>query len=170
MGGYDWNSDKNIRIRQAIFKEIVKLLDASEEKEFRLITGGALGVDQFAFDVVDRYLKGNMTISVINEIAIPFEDQPNAWFKQEDKDRYEHQVSKADVLTYVDETEGYMRTTTPQGRYNPQKLQIRNEYMVDNADVVIAVWDGVKRGGTYNCVKYANSIGKKIIQINPSEI
>lgn len=62
-----------------------------------------------------------------------------------------------------------IRTTTPQGRYNPYKLQIRNEYMVDNADVVIAVWDGSK-GGTCNCVNYAKKIGKNIIQINPKDI
>jgi uncharacterized phage-like protein YoqJ len=48
-------------------------------------------------------------------------------------------------------------------------MQKRNEYMVDNSDIVIAVWDGSK-GGTYNCVKYAEKLGKKIIVINPKEI
>lgn len=107
MGGYDWNSTKNHEIRKAIFREIVYLINDSEDKEFRFITGGALGVDQFAFNVVDEYVGFNASINIINELAIPFKDQPNAWFKQEDKDRYNHQVSRADIVTYVDETEGY---------------------------------------------------------------
>lgn len=41
--------------------------------------------------------------------------------------------------------------------------------MVDNADILIAIWNG-KGSGTGNTVKYAKSIGKKIIIINPKEI
>ena len=40
--------------------------------------------------------------------------------------------------------------------------------MVDNSDIIIAVWDGTK-GGTYNCVQYAKKKNKEIIQINPKE-
>lgn len=38
--------------------------------------------------------------------------------------------------------------------------------MVDLADMVIAVWDGSK-GGTGNCVQYAQKKGKEFIRINP---
>lgn len=44
--------------------------------------------------------------------------------------------------------------------------QKRNEWMVDNADMVIAVWDG-SSGGTANCVKYAKKKEVPIWQINP---
>ena len=171
MGGYDWNSSKNKIIRHMMYMKVMEIIASSSDREFRFISGGALGVDQFAFSVVDEQIKKVDTniITIINEIAVPFKDQPNSWFKQEDKDRYNLQLSKADVVTYVDETDGYIKMTTPQGRYNPYKLQIRNEYMVDNADIVIAVWDGSK-GGTCNCVNYAKKIGKKIIVINPKDI
>ena len=43
--------------------------------------------------------------------------------------------------------------------------QKRNEYMVDNADAVLAVLESGKRGGTYNCVKYAT--GKTVRIIDP---
>lgn len=43
-------------------------------------------------------------------------------------------------------------------------MQKRNEYMVDLADIVIAVWDG-SASGTGNCVRYAERCGKQIIQI-----
>lgn len=42
----------------------------------------------------------------------------------------------------------------------------RNEWMVDHADEVLAVWDGTK-GGTAACVAYAQKVGKKIWYIKP---
>lgn len=42
----------------------------------------------------------------------------------------------------------------------------RNKWMVDNCDVVVAVWDGERSGGTFATVRYA--LGKKPIwHINP---
>jgi len=43
----------------------------------------------------------------------------------------------------------------------------RNRYMVDNADRVIAVYDGSSSGGTAYTVDYARKQGKEIIIINP---
>ena len=39
--------------------------------------------------------------------------------------------------------------------------------MVDNCDLLIGCWDGVKAGGTWNCLKYAMNLGKEIKIINP---
>jgi uncharacterized phage-like protein YoqJ len=44
-------------------------------------------------------------------------------------------------------------------------MQIRNEWMVDRCDKLIAVWDGSK-GGTGNCVDYAKSVNKDIFRID----
>ena len=46
-------------------------------------------------------------------------------------------------------------------------MQIRNRWMVDNSDLVLAVFDGKKEGGTWNCVKYAKSKNKEIVVIKP---
>lgn len=43
----------------------------------------------------------------------------------------------------------------------------RNQYMVDNSDILIAVWDGGKEGGTAACVRYAEQVNKPIIWLNP---
>ena len=48
-------------------------------------------------------------------------------------------------------------------------MQERNEWMVNNCDVLIAVWDGTS-GGTANCVKYAESLQLDIRRINPKEL
>jgi hypothetical protein len=41
------------------------------------------------------------------------------------------------------------------GGYSPDKLQGRNEWIVDNVNLMLALWDGSK-GGTYNCIQYCN--------------
>ena len=48
-------------------------------------------------------------------------------------------------------------------KYNKQNYYIRDKYMVDHCDILLAVWDGKQVGGTWLTVKYAQSIGKEII-------
>ena len=50
------------------------------------------------------------------------------------------------------------------GSYARAKFQRRNEWMVDNADGVVALWDG-STGGTANCVQYARRVGKPIANL-----
>ena len=46
---------------------------------------------------------------------------------------------------------------------------IRDKKMVDDCDVLLAVWDGIRVGGTWDTIKYARENRKKIIYI-PEEI
>lgn len=45
--------------------------------------------------------------------------------------------------------------------YDYDAMQLRNEYMVDESDVVLAMWNGTK-GGTHNCIKYADRVNRDI--------
>ena len=47
--------------------------------------------------------------------------------------------------------------------YSKQSYWIRDKYMVDNCDVLLAVFDGNKEGGTWITVDYAQRIGKPIV-------
>lgn len=47
--------------------------------------------------------------------------------------------------------------------------QRRNEWMVDRADCVLAIWDG-SEGGTANCVRYADKSGKPVTIIDPVDL
>lgn len=49
--------------------------------------------------------------------------------------------------------------------YRPWYYQKRNEWMVDNCDALVAVWDG-SDGGTKNCVLYARKVGRPIWYYN----
>ena len=48
------------------------------------------------------------------------------------------------------------------------KMQKRNIWMVDNADVLVAIWDG-SSGGPKNTVEYTRKVKKPILHIDPKE-
>lgn len=116
------------------------------------ITGMALGVDTvFALAVLELKEAG---YDIRLHCAIPCRNYSCKWVK-ESVDLYNDILSKADTVKLVSDEE-----------YKPWLMQRRNEYMVDIADKVIAVWDG-SSGGTRNCVEYAERQGKEIIRIIP---
>jgi uncharacterized phage-like protein YoqJ len=43
-------------------------------------------------------------------------------------------------------------------------MQRRNEWMVERADVILALWNG-SSGGTANCVAYARQRGSRIVNV-----
>jgi O-acetyl-ADP-ribose deacetylase (regulator of RNase III) len=49
--------------------------------------------------------------------------------------------------------------------YDVSIYQRRNERMVDLSDMVAAFWDG-SSGGTGNCVRYAQKVGKKMVRFS----
>ena len=116
------------------------------------ITGMALGVDTvFALAVLELKEEG---YDIKLHCAIPCMNYTWKWLK-ESVDLYDSIIAKADIYKLVSDE-----------FYKPWLMQKRNEYMVDLADKVIAVWDGSK-SGTGNCVKYAEKCGKEIIRILP---
>lgn len=113
-----------------------------------IISGMALGVDFLAVDVA---LNNNIPFLA----AVPFVGQESVWPKSS-QDQYREYLEKAKEVVVVSE-----------GGYSPSKLNIRNEYIVNNSDILIAVWNGNQSGGTYNCISYARSVGKDIIKVTP---
>lgn len=71
-----------------------------------------------------------------------------------------------DRFNKIINTQGVELMYTHRGYYNQECMQKRNVYMVDNCDMLLAVWDGTI-GGTANCVHYARSVDKKGWIINP---
>ena len=47
-------------------------------------------------------------------------------------------------------------------KYVPQSYTIRDRRIVDDCDVLLVVWDGIKSGGAYYTYKYALEKGKKV--------
>jgi uncharacterized phage-like protein YoqJ len=49
-----------------------------------------------------------------------------------------------------------------EGGFSKQAMQVRNERMVDNCEMLLALWNG-SSGGTANCLAYAREIGRPYI-------
>lgn len=114
----------------------------------KLIQGMAAGVD---------LLSGKLCI----DLKIPYiSAKPWAGHvpRKEDQALYQLVENNSETIVNVNQSKSYP------GAY---VYHNRNHYMVDNADLVIAVWTGKKTGGTAECVKYAKKVNKRIIQINP---
>lgn len=173
MGGYNYNSPKNLAIKKEIRHKVIELINSTRENKFTFYCGGALGIDQMTFQIIEdiKYytLKlNNIEINLV--LAMPFKEQDKAWFSQESKDELKREQEIANKVVLVDTLENYKIKGHTEGIYYPAKMQKRNMYMCDNSDIVIAVWDGTKKGGTYNCIKYAQKLERRIIQINPKDI
>lgn len=116
----------------------------------KCISGMALGVDMiYAITAI------SLNIPII--AAIPFKGQELAWPEQS-------QALYNKILPHKLVTKHYVS----EPGYSAYKMQVRNQWMTDHCDTLIAVWDG-SEGGTANCVKYARKISREIIRINPKD-
>ncbi len=149
MYGYDLSDYRWQNLKENL-KDILRSYDCDEA-----ISGMALGCDTiFAMATLELKEEG---IPIDLRCAVPVKGQELRW-NANDIRRYRQILESADYVDILSE-----------GPYKPYLMQKRNEYMVDNSDIVIAVWDGSK-GGTGNCVEYAQKKGKQIIYINPKQI
>ena len=135
-------------------KDIVRDL----EKEIRqaiadglsvFITGMARGVDIWAAQIVLSLRNSGYDIKLI--CACPYDGFESGWSKDWQK-QYKEILATADYVKYV--CEGYSRSC----------FQIRNEWMVNHAARVIAVFNGEK-SGTKNTIDYAAKVGVPVVRI-----
>lgn len=168
--GYSITNERVVSYSNML-KEVLRPL-IQNEGACHFISGGAIGIDQIAFWTVHSLKKE--FVGITNELAIPFIKQHTAWKNAELVGWYHKMKEHADKVIYVDELglqdSRYFSGNSPYslGEYSAKKMQIRNEYMVDHSDVVVAVHDG-SSGGTGNCVRYAESQDKRIIRLNPMQ-
>jgi len=121
-----------------------KLVELSPEL---LISGMAIGVDQIAARVA-------IEMGIPVWACIPCLGQDSVW-SEGMRRQWRQILERCERVTIVTEQ-----------AYHPRLMQVRNEFMVDNADEVLAVFDGTP-GGTANCIRYATERGVKIHFIRP---
>ena len=134
-----------------------KLVDAifslPKEQCYTFYTGCAMGFDLIAAEIVLMLKEApRVDFSVELICAVPFIEQ-SASFTADWKERYNNVIAAADEVVLISD------------RYFDGCYQHRNEFMVDNSDIVLTWYDG-KPSGTGNTLKYANKKGKKIVNLN----
>jgi len=117
------------------------------------ISGGALGMDQIAAVSVLNLIRTGVPIRLI--LALPFEGFESKWIS-DSKKAFNLMIEAADEVHYVCDP-----------GYAPWKMMKRNEWMVDRAKTVVALYLPDKPGGTLNCINYAMKQKRSLITIHP---
>jgi len=121
-----------------------------EHKPETLVTGMALGVDQWA-------AQWCMVMKIPFIAMLPSETPYKAW-PTKSQDKY-HKILKNAVKVEVAPSNGLSY---------PALLQKRNEMIVDYSDEMLGIFGG-GLGGTRNCLEYAKTNNKNIHIINPGD-
>lgn len=143
--GFTETSEAGIQLKNRIASEILGLITERGVKHF--ISGAAMGVDTYAAETVLKLREVFPDITL--ECAVPCRTQSRKW-SAANRERYEALLGKADKVTVLHEF------------YTYACMKDRDRYMTDNADIVLAVWNG-SPGGTAYTVAYAREQGREII-------
>lgn len=139
LGGY---SDR-------IFERLVNLSERALRyfKADYVISGMALGFDQ-------ALAQAAINLGIPFEAAIPFKGQEGLWPEQS-QIRYRELLEHANKISYL-----FSKPRDKQGIVHC--MFRRDEYMVDQCDMVVSLWNGDLTGGTAHTIRYANSVGKPV--------
>ena len=137
-------------LKNRIAGETLRLIAEQNVRHF--ISGMALGVDTYAAQAVLRLRE--LYPDVTLECALPCKGQDRRW-KKADREEYARILAAADRVTLLQES------------YTSFCMQLRDAYMVEQADIVLAVWNGCETGGTAYTVNCARKRGRTVIVIPP---
>ncbi len=142
--------EKLTRPDRAIKKDLEKEIRQTVADGLNVfITGVARGVDIWAAQIVLMLRDEGYDVKLM--CACPYDGFERSW-SQEWQKAYREILAAADFVKYV--CEGYSRAC----------FQIRNEWMVNHAARVIAVFNGEK-SGTKNTIDYAVKVGVPVVRI-----
>ncbi|MDD4510309.1 MAG: SLOG family protein [Oscillospiraceae bacterium] len=150
--GGDEDHPSIIKLKNELLHQVERLYLQRGITEF--YAGGAVGTDQWAAEAVLSLRKKHSDIHL--HIIVPFRRQSER-FTSEQKRRYEKSCKKADTVVILQED------------YSDNCFFIRNDYLVERGDVLIAVYDRASkaRSGTGYTVNRAIAKNRNIIFINP---
>jgi len=146
---FPWKDHAEDTRLQALLKRIDTAVDtALSLGTEKFICGNALGVDTWTAQIVLE--KKKLHPEIYLEIALPFALHNNH------VDICRMVQAQADLVHVVSTSKSRMAAYFD-----------RNKYMVDNSDIIIAVYDGEKspKSGTQKTFEMAEKMGLKIIQV-----
>ena len=151
-----WGFDEN-NIRCISFKSKVKFTVENlivENGYNKFISGMAMGADMICAEIV---LSLKVLYPYIElECAVPNYAFTESW-RDEDVRRYSGILTRADNIKFVSDSRIYSK----------RDLMLRNIYMVDSSELVIAAYINGESGGTKNTIDYAMYKNKEVIIIEP---
>jgi hypothetical protein len=117
-----------------------------------VLSGMALGWDQALAQATINIRKFAGADLFLLGCVIPCATQPKKW-PSTCQERWQRILDQADDVCTISE------------EYHNRCMQDRNEFMVDRATRILALYDGSRAGGTANCIRYANERGVPVTNL-----
>lgn len=136
-------------LKEELNEQITKLAEAGVTDFF---SGMAEGTDTYCAQIVLDLRRKNPALNL--HCVLPCEGQADRW-SDSARERYHMIVAQADFVDYVSR------------KYYDGCMLARNRRLVDQAGILLAVYNGERRGGTAATVRYARKAGREIIMIDP---
>ncbi len=144
--GYDERDARCIEFKEKLDAVIGAVYDSGIN---HFICGMALGCDLYCAEAVIKLKRVHSDITL--QAAVPYRGQADGW-GETNRRRYEDILSRCDEVTVLSEC------------YTPSCMAVRNRFMVDRSNVLVACYDGMS-GGTWNTIRYARKKDIEVIQL-----
>jgi len=152
---FPWRNE-NERYTMPLMARLEREIRKAIDKGYRhFISGMSIGVDMYAARIVLKIKREQPDFGITLEAAIPFPSQPDKWSETQ-KAEYVKTLGLADKQTIIGK------------EHSVENFNKRNNYMVDNAGLVIAV-NSYKSGGTQRTINYAKTKNRALVVIEPME-
>lgn len=118
------------------------------------LSGCAMGMDIWGGEAVRKIQRTNPIVTL--EMVSPFDAQAERW-SEEYRARRKALIDAADMVTVIS------------NEYTPTCIFMRNRYLVVNADLLIAAYDG-QEGGTRMTINLAYREGVPVLTLPPQNV
>ena len=150
---FPWRHDEAdsrcVALKEKLTDQIKKLVNSGVTDFF---SGMAEGTDTYCAQIVLDLRRKNPTLNL--HCVLPCEGQADRWGDLA-RERYHTILKQADFVEHVSR------------KYYDGCMLARNRRLVDQAGILLAVYNGERRGGTAATVRYAQRAGREIIMIDP---
>lgn len=146
--GYNEDDQRCVALKEQLTEIIDQLVNVGV---CRFYSGMALGVDQWAAQAVLDIRAKYPHVRLI--AVLPCKSQSNNWTGHQQA-FYQSLLSKCDEIQIISK------------HYTSQCMFQRNRCLVDQAEYLIAVYNGQQGGGTAYTVDYARKKRRKVILVN----
>ena len=151
-----WRNDETapgcVALKATLADQIAALI---EDGYTEFLSGMAPGVDMWAAQIVIDLRENNPALKL--HCILPCAAQSERW-SVASSEQYRTILEQADSIIFVNRAD------------NKNCMLERDRFLVSYASLVLAVYNGERRGGTAATVRYARKLGRELIIIAPATL
>lgn len=147
--GYDELDARCVSLKSALTEQIEQL---AMNGVTQFLSGMAEGVDTWAALAVLALRDKNAALKL--HCILPCREQAEQWGAPA-QDLYRSILEQADSVVYVNRD------------YRKDCMLERNRFLVEHSDILLAVYNGERRGGTAATIRYARKAGREVWIMDP---